>query len=159
PAELTARKNTAKVEQRIRKMTNPNRGKVTDTLKNLGKSLLAAAVLALFITILLPPAEIPSPLGPMELTPSPTIYDDLTNASSHPFSRRCAYSEVGANAYLQSAYRSRDFDFYMIPLRYERTFAKFNEGSVDVTAHITFLGLPIYAGGTYTVNLKSGKLD
>src|SRR5262249_47879310 len=118
-----------------------------------------AAMLAFLIVILLPPNDVPTPLGSLEVTSAPTIYDDLTNASSQPISRRIAYSEVGANGYLQAAYRSRAIDFYLIPLRYERTFVKFNEGNVDVTAQISLLGLPIYAGGTYVVILKSGKLD
>ncbi len=159
PPELTARKNTSKVEQRIRKMTNPRRGKVLGAFKNLGKSLLAAFVLAFLVVIFLPPDDVPSPIGPIELTAAPTIYDDLTNASSQPPARRLAYSEAGANAYLQSAYRARDIDFYLIPLRFERAYAKFNDGNVDVTGQISLFGLSMYAGGQYTVNLKSGKLD
>jgi hypothetical protein len=159
PSELTARKNTSKVEQRIRKLTNPRRGKVLAEFKALGISILSAAVLAFLIVVFLPPDDAPTPLNSMELSAAPTIYDDLTNASSQPVSRRIAYSEVGANAYLQSAYRARDIDFYMIPLRFERAYTKFNEGNVEIVGQVSLLGLSLYAGGTYEVNLKSGKLE
>jgi hypothetical protein len=111
------------------------------------------------LVVFLPPEDVPALLGPIELTSAPTIYDDLTNASSQPPARRMAYSEAGANAYLQAAYRARDIDFYLIPLRFERAYAKFNEGDVQITGQLSLLGLSLYAGGTYTVNLKSGKLD
>jgi hypothetical protein len=159
PSELTARKSTSKVEQHIRKMTNPRRGKVLGEFKALGKSLLAAVILAFLIVIFLPPADAPPFAGAIELTNAPTIYDDLTNASSQPPARRMAYSEAGANAYLQSAYRSRDLDFYYIPFRYERAYTRFNDGYVDITGQVSLFGLSLYAGGTYTINLKSGKLD
>ena len=159
PSELTARKNTSKVEQHIRRMTNPRRGVISGTFKALGKSLFVAAVLAFLVVIFLTPEEAPAPLGTNELANAPTIYDDLTNGSSQPPSRRMVYSEVGANAYLQSAYRARDIDFYLIPLRFERAYTKFNEGNVSITGQISLLGLSMYAGGTYTLNLKSGKLD
>jgi len=159
PPELTARKNTSKVEQRIRKMTNPRRGKVSGAFKALGKSLLAAFVLAFLVVVFLPPDDVPALIGPIELTSAPTIYDDLTNASSQPPARRLAYSEPGANAYLQAAYRARDIDFYLIPLRFERAYTKFNEGNVQITGQVSLFGLSLYAGGTYTLNLKSGKMD
>lgn len=159
PPELTARKNTSKVEQRIRKMTNPRRGKVSGVFKALGKSVLAAALLAFLVVICLPPADVPPAMGAIDLTAAPSIYDDLTNASSQPPARRLAYSEAGANAYLQSAYRSRDIDFFFIPLRFERAYTRLNEGSVDITGQMSLFGFSMYAGGTYTLDLKSGKLD
>lgn len=159
PTELTAKKTTAKVEQHIRKLTNPRRGKISAVLKTIGKVLGAAAVLAFLFVIFLHPVDEPAPLTLKDLATSPYIYDDLTAAAGQPIARRMAYSEAGANGYLQTSYRSRDVEVFLIPFRFERAYTKFNEGSVQITGQISLFGLQFFAGGTYALTLRSGKLE
>ena len=159
PSELTAKKTTAKVEQHIRKMTNPRRGKFSAVLKAIAKSVGTAMILAFLVVIFLPPVDEPAPLNIGDLAASPSIYDDLTVAVGQPVARRLAYSEAGANGYLQAAYRSRDVEIVLIPFRFERAYTKFNDGSVQITAQMSLFGLQFYAGGTYALNLRSGKLE
>lgn len=159
PTDLTAKKTTAKIEQHIRKMTNPRRGRVGATFKAIAKCIGTALFLAFLVVILLHPVDEPAPLNIKDLAGSPTIYDDLTTAAGQPVARRLAYSEVGANGYLQASYPSREVEVFLIPFRFERAFTKFNDGNVAITAQMSLFGLQFYAGGTYAINLGSGKLE
>lgn len=159
PPEATAKKNTAKVEQHIRKMTNPRRGHVGATLKALAKCIGAAIILAFLIVICLHPVDEPAPLTLKDVTASPYIYDDLTTAVGQPIARRLAYSEAAANGYLQAAYRSRDIEVLYIPFRFERVYTKFYDSCVQVTGQTSLFGLQFYTGATYAINLKSGKVE
>ena len=159
PKELTAKKTTAKIEQHIRKLTNPRRGRFGLVLRTMAKSLGTALLLAFLIVIFLHPVDEPAPLNIKDLAASPYIYDDLTAAAGLPVARRLSYSETGANGYLQAAYRSRDVEVFLIPFRFERAYTKFNEGNVQITAQMSLFGLQFFTGGTYALSLRSGKLE
>ena len=60
---------------------------------------------------------------------------------------------------MQAAYRSRDIEVFFIPFRFERAYTKFNEGSVQITGQTSLFGLQLYTGATYSIALKSGKLE
>ncbi len=159
PSELTAKKTTAKVEQHIRKLTNPRRGKVSAVFKAIAKVVGTVLLLAFLVVIFLHPVDEPPILSIKDLAASPYIYDDLSAAAGLPVARRLSYSEAGANGYLQAAYRAREVEVLLIPFRFERAYTKFNEGNVQITAQMSLFGLQFFAGGTYALSLRSGKLE
>ncbi len=159
PPEMLERQDSAEIERHVKKITDPRRGIFKRRVVNTCKSILFGAVIGLLACIFRGPETEPAPIPIDVRVGAPFIYDDLQSAMGQPTAKRFAYTQAQANGYLENAYRARDIDFYYIPLRYERTFVEFDEGSVDVTGQITCLWLPIRVGGRYAVTLRDKKIE
>ncbi|MBS0658748.1 MAG: zinc ribbon domain-containing protein [Verrucomicrobia bacterium] len=158
PRELLQGPDNAKVEQHIKKMIDPRRGIVRARTIATLKSLGVAFGLALVLTIFRVPDAYPERLSNDDAAAAPFIYDDLQAAMNQGSSRRFAYTQAQVNAYLQTAYRSRDT---VVPLlKFDRVVVLFEEGSVEVAAQFEIASLlPVSLSSRQRVVLRDGRID
>ncbi len=159
PPEMTDAPDNSKVERHIRRITDPRRGILKRRIINVGKSLFVGAIIGFLITIFRPPSSEPAPQDDNGLAAAPFIYDDVQGALGQAAPKRLVYTEAQANGYLQGAYRARDITSYVPTLRYERTYVAFDEGFVDVTAHLSLVTWPIHFGGQYIIQIKGEQIQ
>lgn len=158
PREMQTGPDNAKVEQHIKKITDPRRGilkaRVTNTLKSVG----IAAGLALLLTIFRMPDDMPARISDDDAATAPLISDEVQTATNQNVTKRLAYTQAQANAYLQSAYRSRETG---IPfLRFDRTMVIFEEGAVEVAVQLNLTSyVPTSFSTRNQVVLRDGRID
>lgn len=156
PRELQSGPDNAKVEQHIKKITDPRRGLMKKRVTNVLKSLGIGAGLGLLLTVFRLPEDSPEVLTADQAANAPFIYDDLQNATNQGQSRRFVYTQQQCNGYLQS-YRPRET---VVPwVRFERTFVIFEEGAVEVTAQMSAFTYPINFSSRHQVTLRDGRID
>jgi hypothetical protein len=157
PPEATKREDPLVVQQRLRKMTNPRRGAPLRTLKSLIACIAASAALAFVIQIARPPDGLPK-LSQEAVDAAPTITDNLEDLAEAAGPRRLAYTADQVNAYFQYSIKGKENSVLGIPVKFERAFVHFDEGACQVFASQSIFGYPLYANGTYSVQIQGGKL-
>lgn len=157
PPELQKGPDNAKVEQHIKKITDPRRGILKHRIKGVLKCVGSAALIGFLATILRVPDSTPEKMTEDAMADAPFIYDVVQAATGQPQTRRFPYTQTQANGYLQRTYRPRDSGVPL--LRFERTFVVFEEGTVEVTAEMSIFGLPLQASARNRVVLRDGRID
>ena len=156
PPEATKRTDPVVVQERVRKMVSPRRGARGRQVKNLVASLALAAVLGLLAAMIQPPDGIPE-ISKDAAVAAPTITDDLEGLVTQPAAGRLVYSEDQVNAFLQSTIHGKSNSSGVAPLKFERTYVRFEEGFVRITYVQSVFGLPLYATTFDTVTIQNGQ--
>lgn len=157
PAEATRREDPVVVQQRLRKMTNPRRGAGKRVLKNLIAALLVAALLAFVFQAGRPPDGVPN-LSQDAVYGAPMIYDDMDAALETGGAHRLAYTADQVNAFLQYSVRGKEQSYLGIPVKFERMFVHFSEGTCRVFIQESLFGYSLFANAAYTVQIQGGKI-
>ncbi len=156
-ADAMKRDDPVVVQNRVRKMMSPKRGRGKRNVKNVVFSLLSAVLIAALVLLLSPPREIPN-LSQDAVMNAPGIRDDLENVAAQGAARRLAYTEDQVNAFLQYSVRATEVKYFGVPFKFERAFVHFEEGSCRVTLQQSILGYPLYVSDAFAVSVANGKL-
>ena len=157
PPEATKRADPVVVQERVRKMVSPRRGSGTRWLRSLFFSLLIAAVVGLLVVVLRPPDDVPEVSKDAAMA-APTITDDMEGLVTQPSAARLAYTEDQVNAFLQSTIHGKpNSSSGFAPLKFERTYVRFDEGAVRITYVQSVFGLLVYATTADTVTIQNGQ--
>ncbi len=159
PPEATKRADPVVVQERVRKLVSPRRGASTRWFRNLVLSAAAAAFLALLLVMAEPPDDIPAEVSKDALMSAPTIKDDMEGLVAQQAAGHLVYSEDQVNAYLQSTIHSKPNGATgFTPLKFERSYVRFDEGVVRITYVQSVFGFPLYATTVDTVAIQNGQL-
>lgn len=157
PPEATKREDPVVVQERLRKMTNPRRGAGKRMFKHLVASIVVAAALAFVFQAGRPPDGIPN-LSQDAVYGAPMINDDLDGSLETPGAHRLAYTGDQVNAFLQYSVRGKEQSYLGIPVKFERMFVHFEEGTCRVYVQQSLFGYSLYANAVYAVQLQGGKI-
>lgn len=157
PPEATKREDPVIVQERLRKMTNPRRGMGKRVIKNLVFTVVTAAVIAFGIEAARPPDGAPN-LTPDAVYGAPMINDDIDTALEAPTGRHLTYTADQVNAFLQYSVRGKEQSYLGMPVKFERMFVFFNEGTCRIYVQQSLFGYSLYANAVYTVQIQGGKI-
>jgi hypothetical protein len=145
------------VQDRVRSVVRPSRFAAKPFLRNLLVSLAVAAVLAVLILMAQPPEDRPH-LSDDIVMAAPPISDDIEDLVQSPSSKRLNYTEEQVNAFLQASLRAKQESTFGIPVKYERTFVRFQEGLCRATLQESIFGYSFYVSSTDGVEIRNGQL-
>ena len=158
PPEATKRADPVVVQERVRKMINPQRGSRLRWLRHLLASLILAAIFAGIVVIIKPPDDIPEISKDAALS-APTVTDDMDGLVVQTTPARLTYTEDQINAFLQSTIRGKPSGSSgFAALKFERAYVRFDEGQVRITYVQSAFGLPLYATTVEAVSIQNGQL-
>ncbi len=158
PPEATKRADPVVVQERVRKLVSPRRGSGTRWVRNLFLSIAIAALVALLVTVALPPDNIPE-ISKDAVMDAPTITDDMEGLVTQGTAARLDYTEDKVNAFLQATIKVKpNGSTGFTPLKFERAFVRFDEGVVRITYVQSVFGFPLYATTVDTVAIQNGQI-
>ena len=158
PPEATKREDPQVVQARVRAVVRPSRFAARSTLGKLLLSLVVAAVLAAVVLIFRTPAHVPPPLSEDAVMVAPLISDQIEDLVQAPSSRRLAYTEEQANAFLQASLRGKESSSFGVSTKYERTLVHFEEGCCQAILQESIFGYSFYFSSTDSVEIRNGQL-
>jgi hypothetical protein len=157
PPEAVKREDPQAVQNRVRAVVQPRGARMTFFLRNLFFSLVVAAVLASLYLMARPPDGQPS-LSEETVMAAPPISDNLEDLVQSPSTRRQAYTEEQANAFLQATLRPKEDSTFGIPVKYLRTYLQFQEGRCRTTVEESFAGYALFFSTTDSVAIRNGQI-
>ena len=153
-ADKPAQEGATQAHQRLRKMFDPQRGKLRRTFFNACKLVLAACAAASIIEMVLPPEV----LAPNTVGLSSQINFELENASLYHRPSQLQYTQDQVNAYLGFTLKSKQKALDKPLLSFKRAFVAFREGACDITVERSLFGYSLYSRASYRVAVNEGKI-
>jgi hypothetical protein len=146
---------TDQIHRRLRRMFNPQRGRLRRVSFAFGKVLLGACVAAGVVEMILP-----ADIGPVskDMQIPPQINFDLENAAVYHRPAQLRYTQKEVNAYLAYTLKGKQRRLGKSVLKLDRTVVGLGEGRCTVTVERSVFGYPIYQRASYALNLKGGKI-
>lgn len=164
-AEEQKRRETAvpaeKTQDRVKKLINPNADKpaygVGSFISGAIRTLLFAALVALLITVLLPPAEVPPMPELAAGKPLPTLVQTLVNA---PPNMRLVLKESDINDFLRATVRMGKAEGLLAnAMEFQRVYTAIDPEGLQLTLQRALYGYPLYVGAKYRLEIAGGKLE
>jgi hypothetical protein len=140
--------------RRLRSMLDPGRLKMRLMFFKISKLILGACALAVLITMLLPPLDVPERVKSIGLQ---QISLDLENASTGHGAAPLRYTEGQVNTFLVNVLKSKQAALSKL-LQFERAFVTFEEGVCQITAERSLLGFSVFTATSHNVTLENGTL-
>src|SRR2546428_4314266 len=142
--------------QRLRKMFDPQRGRLRQTFFRICKVVLAACAAAAIVEMISPP-DIASPANTLGL--SSQINFELENATLYHRPPQLQYSEDQVNAYLAFTLKGKQKVLDKPLLNFKRAVVEFGEGVCTITAERSLLDYySIYSRTSYRVAVGEGRI-
>ncbi|HEX8281321.1 MAG TPA: zinc ribbon domain-containing protein [Chthoniobacterales bacterium] len=153
-AKAKAKEEDPKATQRrLQSMLDPQRAKLRRQFF-LGSKLVLGAVVVAGIVQMLRPPDLPPP---SKATLSAQINLELENASMDPRVGSLRYSEEQVNAYLAYSLKSKQAALSKY-LQFNRVVVSFEEGYSIVTVERSYMGVSVFATGSYTAAIENGAV-
>ena len=141
--------------QRLRKLFDPDRGKLRRTFFNACKLILAACAAATIVEMISPP-EVSAPANTLGIPPQ--INFDLENAGLYHRPPQLQYTQDQVNAYLGFALKSKQKSLDKPLLTFKRALVAFREGACEITVERSLFGYSLYSRTSYRVAVGEGKI-
>jgi hypothetical protein len=154
-ADKPAQEGATQAHQRLRKMFDPQRGKLRRTFFNASKLILAACATAAIVEMISPPEVLP-PANTVGL--STQINFELENAILYHRPPQLQYTQDQVNAYFGFALKSKQKSLDKPLLTFKRAFVAFREGACDITVERSLYGYSLYSRASYRVAVNEGKI-
>jgi hypothetical protein len=143
------------VHRRLRRMFDPQHGKVRRMFFSFGKLILGACGAAVLVEMVLP-IDIGPVSKPVEL--SRQINFDLENAMLYHRPPQLHYTQDEVNAYLAYALKSKQRSLNKPLLKFNRAVVTLGEDTCTVTVERSLFGYPVYHRASYSLNVNGGKI-
>jgi hypothetical protein len=140
--------------RRLRQMLDPGSLKMRLRFFRVSKLILGACALAVLITLLRPPLDVPERVKSIGLQ---QISLDLENASTGRGTASLQYTDAQVNAFLVNVLKSKQAALSKL-LQFERAFVNFDEGVCTITAERSLFGFSVFHSTSYNVTLQDGTL-
>ncbi len=140
--------------RRLRSMLDPGRLRMRLMFFKLSKLILGACALAVLITMILPPLDVPERVKSIGLQ---QVSLDLENASTGHSTAPLRYTDAQVNAFLVNVLKSKQAALSKL-LQFERAFVTFEEGVCRITAERSLLGFSVFTATSHNVTLQDGTL-
>jgi hypothetical protein len=142
--------------RRVRRLFDPQRGKVRAVFLKIIKLVLGAGAVATIMQMILPP-DVPA-AGKTELLGS-QIRFELENAAIRHQPPQLQYTEEQVNAFLGYALKTKQSSLNKPLLTFKRATVQFREGTCAVTAERSLFGYSLYTTSLYKPVLVGGKIE
>ncbi|HXM74266.1 MAG TPA: zinc ribbon domain-containing protein [Chthoniobacterales bacterium] len=154
-ADKPAQEGATQAHQRLRKMFDPDRGKLRRRFFGACKLILAACVTAAIVEMILPP-DVPAPANTVGLATQ--INFDLENAELYHRPPQLQYTQDQVNAYLGFTLKSKQKSLDRPLLDFRHAFVAFHEGACNITVERSLYGYSLYSRASYRVAVNEGKI-
>jgi hypothetical protein len=151
----TPKEGRAETHRRVRNLFDPTRVKIRLSFFRVSKLVLGACAAAAVIQMVLPP-DVPLPVKSLLLPSQITL--ELENAITYHRPEQLQFTEEQVNAYFEYALKSRQSALDKPLLDFKRVIIGFAEGKIALTVERSLLGLSLYSGSLYAIDLKEGKI-
>ncbi len=150
-----------KTQERVKKLINPNSGQsaygVGSFIKSALRTLFLAALVALLISMMLPPVDVP-PMPELAATkPLPELITTLSNA---PPNMRLVLKESDINDYFRATVRMGKAEGMLAnAIEFQRIYTEIEPDGIELTLQRALYGYPVYVSARYQLEIVGQKLE
>lgn len=156
-AEKSDRERPDEAHQRLKRLLDPERGKLRRLFFKFCKIMLTAAVVAVVIELFLPQDVV----APVKRVGAPReINFELEKAMVSPQPVQLLYTQEQVNAYLAYALKTKHTALDHSPLTFKQVVVDFADGNTcTMTIERSLFGYSVFQRAAYQVNVNGGKIS